>query len=323
MRWVLTRKSDGRAKARLVVLGYQAHNVTDAETASPTLSRTSRNALLTTAANHKLELESGDISSAFLQSLGDLEKENLLVFAPSELAAMYGADPKEPGMILKLVKAFYGLVHAPRQWYQSVVFALTAHGWRQMTFDRCLFGLRRTGRSGRRPRGRLFDCRDAYGPSLRQSTRALAVKFQIWQVGIVMDQEEYIREWVKEIPISRERLRQSKAPATKAEVAALRGALGIIASQTGPQYQAEVSLLLSRVPTATVNTFDDVNKLIREVRRTATQKVLCMGEDACFLLRALWMEIHGVPISRASLKSDIANCTRGALITTLEEFMMP
>ena len=141
--------------------------------------------------------------------------------------------------------------------------------------------------------------------------------------GIVMDQEEYIREWVKEIPISRERLRQSKAPATKAEVAALRGALGIIASQTGPQYQAEVSLLLSRVPTATVNTFDDVNKLIREVRRTATQKVLCMGEDACFLLRALWMEIHGVPISRASLKSDIANCTRGALITTLEEFMMP
>ena len=74
MRWVLTRKSDGRAKVRLVVLGYQARNVTGVEAASPTLSRTSRNALLTAAANHKFDLESGDMSSTFLQSQGDLTR---------------------------------------------------------------------------------------------------------------------------------------------------------------------------------------------------------------------------------------------------------
>ena len=37
MRWVLTRKSDGTARARLVVLGFQAHNITEVEAASPLL----------------------------------------------------------------------------------------------------------------------------------------------------------------------------------------------------------------------------------------------------------------------------------------------
>ena len=37
MRWVMTWKATGQAKARLVVLGYQAHNLTSVATASPTL----------------------------------------------------------------------------------------------------------------------------------------------------------------------------------------------------------------------------------------------------------------------------------------------
>ena len=46
MRWVLTRKSDGSAKARLVVLGFMAPNITEVESASPTMSKTSRNLVL-------------------------------------------------------------------------------------------------------------------------------------------------------------------------------------------------------------------------------------------------------------------------------------
>ena len=43
------------------------------------------------------------------------------------------------------------------------------------------------------------------------------------------------------------------------------------APQTGPHHQAEVSLLLSEVPLATVKTLEAVNKLIREVRKESTQ----------------------------------------------------
>ena len=43
MRWVLTHKGDGTAKARLVVLGFMAHNLTEVATASPTMSKVGRN----------------------------------------------------------------------------------------------------------------------------------------------------------------------------------------------------------------------------------------------------------------------------------------
>ena len=46
MRWVLTRKQDGMAKARLVVLGFMAHNLTEVQTTSPTMSKVGRNVLL-------------------------------------------------------------------------------------------------------------------------------------------------------------------------------------------------------------------------------------------------------------------------------------
>jgi hypothetical protein len=45
MRWVLTRKASGDAKARLVVLGFQAHNLTEGETTAPTMCKGAKNAL--------------------------------------------------------------------------------------------------------------------------------------------------------------------------------------------------------------------------------------------------------------------------------------
>ena len=127
MRWVLTRKSSGTAKARLVVLGFQQPNLTTVQTAAPTLSRTGRYALLAAASNRGFKLESGDVTSAFLQTVESLEDEELFVWAPSELAALFGAESGDE-TVLKLTKAFYGLVHAPRKWHESVVEALLLSG---------------------------------------------------------------------------------------------------------------------------------------------------------------------------------------------------
>ena len=390
--------------------------MTEVETAAPTLSRTSRNALFAVASNNRFVLESGDITSAFLQSLSNLEAENLLVFAPSELAAMFGGDPAEAGTVLKLTKAFYGLVHAPRVWYESVVSALKQYGWRQMTFDRCLFGLYDEANELIAVTGIHVDDFLIAGrkgnviyEKAKEHLRS-TFKFGKWSLasegftfagcfvkqtpdGISVNQEEYIREWVKEIPISKQRLSQQKSPATKEEVAALRGLLGTVAwkgTQTGPQFQAEVSLLLSKVPTATVATLEEANKLVREVRRTAGQRLLypswglpweaistvvwadasqgnrpnksstvgylacygprslldgeegtlaliawksskapretlgsngaevqaiTIGEDSCFLLRAVWFELNGGTVTRESLEAELKARTHGALIT--------
>ena len=129
MRWVLTQKGDGSAKARLV--------------ASPTLSKLGRNMVLTVAAALGMKLKAGDVTSAFLQAKQSLEEEGLTVWAPPELAVMFGANPGDP-RALRVLRAFYGLVHAPRAWFNSVTATLIQSGWRPLLGDRCIFILEET-----------------------------------------------------------------------------------------------------------------------------------------------------------------------------------
>ena len=94
---------------------------------------------------------------------------------------------------------------------------------------------------------------------------------QLPDMSIQIDQNEYSEKWMDEIPLAPDRAKQLKSRATDQEISQLRGALGTLAwrsSQCSPQYQADVGLLLSKVPYATVSTLLSVNKLIREARRT-------------------------------------------------------
>ncbi len=74
IRWVLTweRVEDAegsasrKAKARLVILGFQHQRLTSLATASPTVSRMGKALLFSAVAHHRLTLESTDASRAFL-----------------------------------------------------------------------------------------------------------------------------------------------------------------------------------------------------------------------------------------------------------------
>ena len=78
MRWALTTRSDGTAKARLVVLGFQMANITEVQTSAPTMSRISRNLLLAICSNNGCRLKGGDVTAAFLQTDESLEREGFL-----------------------------------------------------------------------------------------------------------------------------------------------------------------------------------------------------------------------------------------------------
>ena len=67
---------------------------------------------------------------------------------------------------------------------------------------------------------------------------------------------------------------QKKSALTSEEISALRGIAGTMAwkgTQTGPQYIADISLLLSEIPYATVETLSKANKLAREMKRDSKQ----------------------------------------------------
>lgn len=297
MRWVLTFKGDGSSKARLVVLGFQAHNLTSVETASPTMSKTGRNVLLAITSNLKLKCNTGDVSSAFLQTHESLEDQELTVWAPPELAVMFGARPEDP-RALRVLRAFYGLVHAPRKWYESVISTMVSQGWKQLQGDKCLLVLldekkEMAGLAGIHVDDFLLSGREGSlvykqaEEKLRQTFRfgkwesassATGVEFagcrirQLPDYSIYLDQKDYVEKWVEEISINPQRSR--KAELLPSEVSDLRAALGTAswrATQSGPQYLADTSLLLSEVSRGTVETLYKVNKLIREMKKNAQQ----------------------------------------------------
>ena len=250
------------------MLGFQQHKLTSVQTAAPTLSRTGRYALFAAAASKGFKLESGDVTSAFLQTVDRLEDEELFVWAPSELAALFGAEGGEE-TVLKLTKAFYGLVHAPRKWQESVVDALLQSDWTQTKVNRCLFCLyddvtrELIALAGIHVDDFLI-CGQLDHPKYEKAKQEVQAKFKFgkWcdtdfefagchlqqkEDGIYVDQEDYVNKWLEEIPLTRERARQCKSALTAREISQLRAVLGTLswkASQTGPRHQAEVSLLL-------------------------------------------------------------------------------
>eukprot|EP00438_Fugacium_kawagutii_P009905 Skav216398 [mRNA] locus=scaffold457:290346:293534:+ [translate_table: standard] len=301
MRWVLTQKADGTAKARLVVLGYQMPGLGEAETASPTLSKVGRNVILAVAAALGLKVMAGDVTSAFLQTFESLESQNLTVWAPPELAVLFGAEPNDP-RALRVLKAFYGLVHAPRAWYNSVTDAMKKSGWRPLLGDRCIFVLEEVingeksicGISGTHVDDFLI-CGRLESPTFLAAEKQLKETFRFgkWSLGsdgfefagchiyqkedneIHVDQQDYTNKWIEEIDIDKSR--PLGATLTKAEISQIRGALGTTswrATQTAPQYLADTSLLLSEINKGNVNTMVKVNKLVREMKRGAGQKLI-------------------------------------------------
>ena len=92
-RWVLTwkqvpaeddRPATRKAKARLVVLGYQDPQITKVARDAPTLTRDGRHSVLQTIASYNWELTSFDIKTAFLRGKAD-EANPLAMNPPSEL----------------------------------------------------------------------------------------------------------------------------------------------------------------------------------------------------------------------------------------------
>ncbi|CAE7456732.1 bchH, partial [Symbiodinium microadriaticum] len=299
MRWVLTFKSDGRSKARLVVLGYQAPNLIESQASSPTLSKLGKLLILSIVANNLWMLESADVSSAFLQSLQDMEKEDLFIYAPAELAAAFGEDGSQDSTILKLTRAFYGLCSAPKSWYDTVTMTLKSSGWTQLEFDRCFFILLNKEKKLVGVAGFHVDDFQLGGESkdrvFQKAKQELLSAFEWgkWDQKnfefaganltqkddgtIFLDQKAYTEKWVEEISIDHSRATQLKSRATPSEISSMRGALGTIAwraHQVSPQFLAEAGLLLSEIPTATVDTFLRINKLVREMKRNADQTLI-------------------------------------------------
>ena len=130
-KWLLTMKKDSsgneKIKARLVARGFEEE--VNEKKDSPTCSRESLRLIFAVAATMDWVICTLDISSAFLQ--GNAIDRIVFIEPPKECA--------QKGKVWKLKRCLYGLVDAPREWYQRVCTELTKLGGRKSKYDKCLF----------------------------------------------------------------------------------------------------------------------------------------------------------------------------------------
>ena len=140
-RWVLTWNSTGKAKVRLCVLGFQDPDLTVVPRDSPTLSAASEALILQWVASHKYRLISGDIKTAFLS--GDEDIRNIFISPPDGVRQMLNFDHET---VLRLREAVYGLVNAPKKWWDRLKTWLIKHGFTVCALDPCAFVLQKSGK---------------------------------------------------------------------------------------------------------------------------------------------------------------------------------
>ncbi|CAE7354048.1 GIP [Symbiodinium microadriaticum] len=314
-RWVLTWKEPEnpnevpRAKARLVLRGFQDPDLFSIDKASPTATRQSKMMLLCISPVLGWTLYCGDVRTAFLS--GAKFERRIIVRLPSDCGPMLGATHGGP-VYMKMLKSAYGLADAPLLWFQEATRRLHAGHWKTHVLDQCLF--LRYDQGGKLVGALILHVDDLLvggDPQSPEFQKALvelkkAFDFGKWQElqegqplvycggklsltedGILLDYSDYLK---KVLPITVPKKRNPTEKLSPAEVSKVRGLIGALqwpASQGVPPLAASVSILASMTTQGDGTLITELNKTLRFAKQNAQpillSKVTDNLKDLCFL----------------------------------------
>ena len=320
-RWLLTWKdplpgtSQQRAKARLVILGFEDPDISHVPNDAPTLSKDGKQLILQKVASAKWSLLNFDVSTAFLKGVGD--GRPLGIHAPDEISEALGMKPGEQ---CGLEGGAYGRIDAPFLWYKSGRETLEELGFMTCPLDGCVFSL--VTKDPKDPNGKPrvhgvlgvhVDDGIGGGDNYFQKTiERLREKYSFgafnigefdfcgihynqWRVGsIEMCQKKYV-EKIEPIQVNRHRRKEAQSPVTETERQCLRqlcGSLQYAAVQTRPDLSAKVGILQSKIPKACIEDLLEANRVLFEAKKhplnlvivpiEQNQVAFCAFSDASF-----------------------------------------
>ena len=324
-RWILSWKSAGpndspadvnngqKAKARLVVVGFEDPGVGIVKNDSPTLSKDGRQMILQQVSSNGWDLISFDVSTAFLH--GDGDGRLLGIHPPPELREALGMSETDQ---CSLEGGAYGRVDAPYLWYCKFRDTLVAEGFYQCPLDPCVFTLATKDSKGQlRIHGSVgihvddgigggdqvflaslqrIKSKFNFGSFEKGSFTFTGIRFQQWDdKSIEYDQVDYIDK-ISPLEVPKHRRNQPQSSITAAETTQLRslvGALQYAAVHTRPDLSAKVGEIQSCVPKATVSDLISANKVLHEAKVNKvslmtvpiapSQVTFCAFSDASFL----------------------------------------
>ena len=317
-RWILTWKAPEvggvgrRAKARLVVLGFEDPGLAEIPRDAPTLSKDGRQLLLQLVASNRWDLLNFDISTAFLKGQGD--GRTLGIHPPEELKQALKMQNGDPCL---LKGGAYGRVDAPYLWYCELKRVLVELGFVVCPFDGCLFSLITEGPKGKPlVRGVLgihvddgigggdshfhdvlqqLRKRFSFGAYNQHEFDFCGVHYKQWDDGTIeLDQREYIHK-IEPLNVPKNRRAEPDAPLTDAEKQCLRGLCGSLqfaAVHSRPDLSAKVGQLQASIPGGRIKDMLEGNRILYEGKQHAVcllivpipvhEVTFCAFSDASF-----------------------------------------
>ena len=288
-RFVITRKPDERnpghyiTKARWCIRGYLDPDVNRLQTQAPTLSTEALALVLQLSASNRWDFGICDVEGAFLQG-GSLcrEQGELFVELPPG-----GAPGIEKGSLLRIKKAVYGLIDAPREWYTALQQTMDESGFKRSQLDSCLYYAWEKGHLigalAIHVDDILFTGTTEFQESYMQKLKN-KYPFKHWKLNqgeflgryrqknedgsISVNQKEYC-EKMKTIELSRERKRERHAELNEKERSQLRGvagALNWITTATRPDMAAATASVQQKITSAKVGDIAQANQAVAEAR---------------------------------------------------------
>lgn len=300
-RWVLTWKRTNedrpdeapkyKAKARLVLRGFEDPDLLSMKTAAPTASRMSRMVLLTTSVWNGWDIWCGDVKAAFLS--GANFDRIIVVRLPMDTTPLVGDGQVDAqgNTHMRLKKSAYELADAPVEWYGEAKSRLLKSDWTLHPLDQCCFMRVTTVRGVSKLCGLLIlhvdDMLLTGDEQTGEFAKALIdlkkhFNFGKWEKlgrdhplkycggqiylnewGIEVSYDEYMRKICPITVAKGRRPDDSLSPSEVSKMRALIGALQWPSTQGLPMLAASTSLQAGSLKDGKVQDLHDLNKTLR------------------------------------------------------------
>ena len=343
-RWILSWKdaetnshlsAEGRkppnrkAKARLVVLGFEDPLLAELERDSPTLTKLSRSLLLQIASSKHWTIGSFDVRTAFLRGRAD-QSRILGLEPPKELRQKLKMKDEE---VCQLLKGAYGRADAPLLWFRELTRGLKELQFEQSPFDPCLFTLSDEkgdlmgavgihvddglfcGNAEFHKRINLLEKKYPFGSRKQREFTFTGLHIsQKADHSIWVDQTQYVKD-ISPITVNQNRRKNPEASVTEEERQALRAVIGSLqyaSVNTRPDLGSRLGALQGRINCATIQDLLDANKTLHEAK---------MYSDTCIKYQPIPLEsLRFVAFSDASFASEKNRSShQGMIIVAADE----
>ena len=299
-RWLLTWKTPNgdekpadiatngkKAKARLIVIGWEDPQLSEVTSDAPTLSKDGRQVVLQQIASHRWQLVSFDVSTAFLHGKGDGRTLGLHPVPELRDALEMGESDQ-----IYLDGGAYGRIDAPFLWFCEFRDELINQGCKQCPLDPCVFSLYSKDATGRdvlegclgihvddgvaggsqkfMDMLKRVEARFKFGSFEKGEFVYTGIRFRQWDDGsIEYDQIPYI-EKISPICLDKGRKEDVDSPLSESERTKFRsliGALQYAAVHTRPDIAAKIGELQSLVSRARIADVIQANKVLQEAKQ--------------------------------------------------------